>query len=542
MRVSLEFTLTMNYTKGGFTGMAKDAKNRMEIQAERKAQKLERKAAEKKAKKKTSVKNTIIIVCVILMFALAVALFAYEQIITSGIIERNTTVMSSENYKISESMMTYFFNSTYQNFANQYSSYLSSFGLDTTKSLKEQTSMDGSSTWYDYFMSSAKSQAQQILVLCEAANANGVTLDDESYEEIDETIETYKSAATQYGYDANTYIKLIFGTSVNLKDMRKCLELSELATQYATVVSESYEYTDEDYTTYFNENKDTYTYVDYAKYTFAAAADSDGNYLADDIAAMKAKGEALAATTSLDSFKAYVKDYLVDKETAELEDGEELDETSIDSTVEGLLTTKVTKSSAGEEVAAWAFDAETKVGDTYIDSDDEKGSYTVYILNATSYIEDYTTKNGAYIYLTNSTYTDEAGASAKADEIITEWNSGDKTAESFLELTEKYSESGHLHDIVKNIDKDEPYSEVLYSEDAVVGGVSKYISTEESGVFIVYYAGDSELTAWEAEVDTALRNADYSTDYDEMAETYAVEINEDKINTVIPVTLSSSSN
>ena len=243
--------------------MANDAKTKMEIQAERKAQKLERKAKEKKAQKKTSVKNVIIVVCVILMFALAIALFAYKQVVTSGIIERSTTAMSTENYKVSVSMMTYFFNSGYQNFAGQYGDYLSSFGLDTSKSLKEQTSMDGSSTWYDYFLDSAKSQAEQLLVLCEGAKANGVTLEDEDYDEINEALNNYKTSAANYGYNANTYVKLIFGTSVNLKDMKKCLELSQLASKYATYVSESYEYTAEDYKTYFDENADSYTYVDY---------------------------------------------------------------------------------------------------------------------------------------------------------------------------------------------------------------------------------------------------------------------------------------
>lgn len=521
--------------------MAKDAKNRMEIQAERKAQKLERKAAENRAKKKDSVKNTVIAVCVILIIALALALFVFKQVVTSGIIERNTTVMSTENYKVSSSMMTYLFNSTYQNFANQYGSYLSSFGLDTTKSLKEQTSMDGKSTWYDYFMSSAKSQAEQFLVLCEAAKANGVALDDENYEEIDEVLNGYKTSAAQYGYDTNTYVKLIFGTSVNLKDMKKCLELSELASKYATMVSESYEYTDDDYSTYFEENKDTYTYVDYAKYSFAATADSEGKYAAEDIATMKSKSEALAATTTLDGFKAYVKDYLTEKKTAELEEGATLDEAAIDSEVEALLTIHATKSGLKEETAKWAFADGAKVGSTYVEADDEKGSYTVYMLNTAAYIDDYTTKNGAYIYLTNSTYTDEAGASAKADEIIAEWNKGDKTAESFLELTEKYSESGHLHDIIKNIDKNEPFSDALYSEDAVAGGVSKLVSTSESGVFVVYYDSDSDFTAWKADVDTALREKDYNEDYKEMSETYAVTVVEEKVNSVVPVTLSSSS-
>lgn len=518
--------------------MANDAKTKMEIQAERKAQKLERKAKEKKAQKKTSVKNVIIVVCVILMFALAIALFAYKQVVTSGIIERSTTAMSTENYKVSVSMMTYFFNSGYQNFAGQYGDYLSSFGLDTSKSLKEQTSMDGSSTWYDYFLDSAKSQAEQLLVLCEGAKANGVTLEDEDYDEINEALNNYKTSAANYGYNANTYVKLIFGTSVNLKDMKKCLELSQLASKYATYVSESYEYTAEDYKTYFDENADSYTYVDYVKYTFAATADDDSNYAEEDIAAMKAKSDELLATDSVDAFKEYVRAYLVETETAKLAEDATLDEATIDSTVAGLLTTHVTKESAGN-AADWAFDAERKAGDTFVDANDEKGSYTVYMISNTSYIDDYTTKNGAYIFLSNSNNTDEAGAVAKADEVIAAWEASDKTEKTFLDMTEEYSDAGHIHEIIKNIKKDQPYSDLLYAEDAVPGTVSKIVSTEQEGVFVVYYAGDGELSAWEADVDSALRNEQYSADYEEMTATYTVTTVDNAVNKVVPVSMAS---
>lgn len=257
---------------------------------------------------------------------------------------------------------------------------------------------------------------------------------------------------------------------------------------------------------------------------------------------MKAKGEELVNKTTVEDFKAYVREYLVKVETAKLEDDETLDEEAIDSKIDGLLKTHVTKSSVDEDVYEWLFDKNRKNGETWLDADDKTGNYTVYMVNTPSYIDDYTTKNGAYIYLSNSANTDEDGASAKADEIIKEWNESDKSADTFLAFTEKYSESGHLHEIIKNIDKYESYSDALYAEDAVVGEVSKLVSTSESGVFIVYYDGDGDLKAWEADVDTALRNADYQEDYEEMTETYSVTTVEDKVNSIIPVSISTSSN
>lgn len=57
-------------------------------------------------------------------------------------------------------------------------SYVSYYGLDTSLSLKSQKLSDGQ-TWFDYFMSGAKSNVEGLLALNEAANADGVTLSDD---------------------------------------------------------------------------------------------------------------------------------------------------------------------------------------------------------------------------------------------------------------------------------------------------------------------------------------------------------------------------
>ena len=161
------------------------------------------------------------------------------------------------------------------------------------------------------------------------------------------------------------------------------------------------------------------------------------------------------------------------------------------------------------------------------------------MISNTSYIDDYTTKNGAYIFLSNSNNTDEAGAVAKADEVIAAWEASDKTEKTFLDMTEEYSDAGHIHEIIKNIKKDQPYSDLLYAEDAVPGTVSKIVSTEQEGVFVVYYAGDGELSAWEADVDSALRNEQYSADYEEMTATYTVTTVDNAVNKVVTVSMAS---
>lgn len=525
--------------------MAKNAKTKQEIMAEHKAQKAERKAAAAKAQKKSSLSNVLIIVCVVLMFALAIALFAYKQIVTSGIIDRCTTSISSENFSVNNSMMTYYFNSTYQSFANQYGSSLSSLGLDTSKSLKSQTSFDGQSTWYDYFMSQTTSQVQQYLILAEAAKAAGVELDEHDMEEIDALIQDYKDAAKQYGYDANSYVKLIFGTAVKVSDMRDAVELAQLASKYSEEIGESYEYTSDDYVTYFEENEADYIKVDYLKYAFTATKDDDGKVDETSAADMKEKADTLAATLDEESYKAYLNEYLMGIEKSEVAEGAEFDEEAaaaeVAETIANALVAGTTKSSiTDEDLKEWAFSA--SVGETYVTSSDETGTYTVYMLITPEYKDEYVTKNGAYIYLSNETYPDADSAtageasSAKADEIIAEWEAAGKGEEAFLELVEKYSEAGHAH-LEENLTKDVSFADALYADDVVDGGVKKVYSDSDKGTYLVYCAGDG-LVAWEAAVDSALRNADYSADFEEFAAQYWVYTDTADVNKVLPVSMS----
>lgn len=521
--------------------MAKDAKTKQEIRAEHKLQKAERHAAAAKAKKKTSLSNLLIIVCVVLMFALAITLFAYKQIVTSGIIERSTTVMSSENFSVNNSMMTYYYNSLYQSFANQYGSSLSSFGLDTSKSLKSQTSIDGTTTWYDYFMTQAKGQVEQYLILAEAATANGMSLDEHDMEEIDSLVDGYKDAAAQYGYDANSYIKLIFGTSVKLSDMRDALELAQLASKYSEHLGESYEYTSDDYAAHYAENSEDYLKIDYLKYSFTAEKGDDGKVDAESAAAMKAKADELAAKTTEADFNAYLTTYLTDVATAALKEGEELDSAKVESDVAAAKTTGAKRSSVtGDELKAWAFSA--AANETYIDGNDTTGTYTVYMVVAPEYRDTYATKNGAYLFLSDETYPvasadAEAGSGsmAKADEIMAEWEAGEKTEEAFIQLVEKYSEAGHAH-LEKNLTKDVSYADGLYADDVVVGGVKKVYSSSDKGTFLVYCAGNG-LVAWEAQVDTDLRNEAYAADYEAYAGEYWVYTDTNDLSKVVPVAL-----
>jgi hypothetical protein len=69
-----------------------------------------------------------------------VVVILVTTISSSGIVLRLTKYASSNSYQLTGSQMTYIFRTLYNNFAEQYSSYLS-YILDTSKSLKDQDSI-----------------------------------------------------------------------------------------------------------------------------------------------------------------------------------------------------------------------------------------------------------------------------------------------------------------------------------------------------------------------------------------------------------------
>ena len=208
---------------------------------------------------------------------------------SNGIFGRMKIAMQSEDYKINQNTFSYFFKSNYANFQNENKDYLSYYSLDTTKSLKDQeygkssTGMayetyylgefDG--TWYDYFMNQTKEQVKTTLIYCEAADALGIELEEGDFESIDASIQSIETTAAMYGTTLNAYLAMNYGAGVNVKDVRKGLELSALATKCSNVIAEqiSDAVTDEMIKAEYDSNKVDYDLIDYMMYTVSVKYD-----------------------------------------------------------------------------------------------------------------------------------------------------------------------------------------------------------------------------------------------------------------------------
>lgn len=499
----------------------------------------------------------------ILVVAVIIGSLLLSSLHSSGLMMRSSKAMTSDNYTVNGSMMSYFFNSAYSEFVTQYGSIISYFGLDTSTSLKTQECglLDDGSTWYDYFMDMATAQAQQLLVLCEAADARGLKLDDADYEEIDEAIEALESSAASYGYTTKAYITAMYGTGVNEKDIRACMELLLLSNKAATEASEEFldAITAEEIQTYFDENPESFLKVDYLVTSFEAKEetvksedyDTVPEYDAAAAAAKEAyeaaKAEALAKAEAyhglskvedfLDKLTADITDkydgYYDADETLTAEEREAKEKSAIaadlgDATVEGYTYADPTAEDAAE-LDKWLFDEARKVGDTFVleDEDEDAGTYTVYAycLTAPEYYDQYSAANVSYA-LFDATLAESA---ANADKFLAALTAGGSmTAEAFEALVSGGEHgvmaAGELNNVVKGGFGYEAADEFLFAEGRVAGDC-EIVTLDESYIAVILYEGAGD-EAWYSMGKSGVLSEKNSAWLEQMVETYTVNINE----------------
>ena len=203
-----------------------------------------------------------------------------------GVFGRMQTAMKSENFRVTQNMMNYYFQSQYSSFVSENSAYLSYYGLDTGKSLKDQTystDADGNVvTWFDTMMDSTVEQVKEILVYCEEAEARGITLDEEDMKAIEDELYMYDIYGQLYGTDKNAYISMMYGKGMRESDIKKALELSTLASKCSSLIGDEIldGITDEHIIKEYETNTDEYDQVDYIYYTFDVAFTDAKNALA----------------------------------------------------------------------------------------------------------------------------------------------------------------------------------------------------------------------------------------------------------------------
>lgn len=532
----------------------------------------------------SKLKSVITIISVILAVIIVAGLITYNRLVDTGFFFRHSISIESENYKINNSMMSYFFRTQYNQYINSdYASYYSYMGLDTKATLKSQTyqkDADGKvKTWFDYFMNDITvPYVKQMLVLAEAAKADGMTLNDEDRAKIDEQIKVLEATAKSSGYTLNTYFKSVYGNAVSEKDVRECMEISILASNYAEKMIDSYSFTDDEISSYYTENPKDFQYFDALYYTFksediksedesdtgtdtdeAAGPNVDGkntdtdnstdtskdssgtdtedtkddkdSEISEDKRQAKLYAEELAAITDENAFIEYVRNYLKDVKYNHGEEDDHDHDSDIDKDIVGMSLERQ-KYDESNDVSKWAFEEETKDHTVHTAYDDDKGEYSVYLLTKTPYREEYDAKNVRIISLSKDTYDGSKNVSPTEayDKIRSDYEEKGSTEEAFAELAKTWSTDSlsSVGGLCENIGKGELGSKALdewlfgsdtESAKAEAGKVEIFSADNGDDMYVVYYIGNGEVK-WKSSVENTLTQNKYQDEYSALEDKY----------------------
>ncbi len=466
-------------------------------------------------------RNAILIgIAVVLAIVLMAGVIGYKKLNDSGYLLRREVAAESENFKVDGAMMAYYFRNNYQ----QYASMAEQLGINTSASLKDQTSMTGTGTWFDFFMDMTKTNVEQSLALCEAAKAAGVELGDKELEDIDLNIEEMKSAATLYGYASfDQFLTLNYGGGIKEKDLRNAMEIAQLASKYANEYSDALVYTLEECEAYYQENADTFDSIDYLAYTVYASDFEEKNELdevtnaTEAVALAEEKARYIAGAADADDFKARVKEFLIEVKGEDEEHAEE-------HMAELLYQNAHRTDGFDDAFIEWAFAEDAAAGSVTVMTADDT-SYDAYYLVSPVSRDETLPRDVRHILFANEDYESAEEAEAAAEAAYAEWEAAGFSDEKFEELNQAHNadtgsvDNGGLYEDVAPGDMVAEFNDWLFDSARVVGDHA-LVETESYGWHIMNYVGEGDTPVWQTQAETALSNDAYTA----MVEEYSANI------------------
>lgn len=348
-------------------------------------------------KKKTKTKSEIWLTIVsIILVAVVVASIVTAALSNTGVFLRISDAVKTENYEVDGAMMNYFFNeelsswisnySTYIQYAALYPSYFGDYAVDFSSDLDAQECKlipEGERTadyhtWYDYFMGMTMETVSRYLEYAEGANMAGVSLDDSDKDSVKEQYNTLMSNLKANGYK----LEDVYGKGTSKSDIKKCLELKELAVKYAEIKIEelkvALEGDDKDVFKYPDEHKSEFFSAEYIYYTIQekeASYKTDAEYESAKLAAKAAADLIASAETPELFFEAIVK-YETEKAAAEKATATTAETTTGTGTTAEATTTKAPEmedytkevfyNTETDELNKWLFVEEADEGATKV--------------------------------------------------------------------------------------------------------------------------------------------------------------------------------
>lgn len=481
---------------------------------DRKVQK--RKEEKEKEKKEERISTTVGIVFLVALVCL-VASFPIRTYLAT-----HETYVVINGEEVNKVEFDYAYNTSKNNYITQYGSYLSYFGLDTSKDLSTQMYSD-TMTWQDYFEQNAVESLKQNKALMAEAKAAGFTYDTtDEYNTFKETIKTSAAAA---GVSDKEYVRSIYGSYATMGRIEEYVKNDMVMNAYYQKLQEDNAPSDDEIQSYYEENKATYDSVDYRLTTIEADLPTEPTELADPVEETAADTtgttDGTAATDSTQDTAYQPSDAEIAKA---MEDAKVLaDDAEQTVAKDGEAHENEKKSSVNYLISDWLFDDARKAGDTTVITNDNSHCYYVVAFEK-RYLDETPSADVRVIIPTE----DKTG-----EEILEEWKNGAATEDSFAELCKKYTqdtsavENGGLFEQVTKTGMTEELSNWIFDSSRQAGDTVAI--TVSDTTYVLYYIGQDQ-PEWKINIKNTLVSDTMSQHVQDITADVTVEDPKGKLN------------
>lgn len=481
---------------------------------DRKVQK--RKEEKEKEKKEERISTTVGIVFLVALVCL-VASFPIRTYLAT-----HETYVVINGEEVNKVEFDYVYNTSKNNYITQYGSYLSYFGLDTSKDLSTQMYSD-TLTWQDYFEQNAVESLKQNKALMAEAKAAGFTYDTtDEYNTFKETIKTSAAAA---GVSDKEYVRSIYGSYATMGRIEEYVKNDMVMNAYYQKLQEDNAPSDDEIQSYYEENKATYDSVDYRLTTIEADLPTEPTELADPVEETAADTtgttDGTAATDSTQDTAYQPSDAEIAKA---MEDAKVLaDDAEQTVAKDGEAHENEKKSSVNYLISDWLFDDARKAGDTTVITNDNSHCYYAVAFEK-RYLDETPSADVRVIIPTE----DKTG-----EEILEEWKNGAATEDSFAELCKKYTqdtsavENGGLFEQVTKTGMTEELSNWIFDSSRQAGDTVAI--TVSDTTYVLYYIGQDQ-PEWKINIKNTLVSDTMSQHMQDITADVTVEDPKGKLN------------
>ena len=479
--------------------------------------KVQKRKEEKEKEKKEERISTAIGIVVLVALVCLVASFPIRTYLAT-----HETYVVVNGEAVNKVEFDYQYNLTKNNYITQYGSYLTYFGLDTSKDLSTQMYSD-TLTWQDYFEQNAVESLKQNKALMAEAKAAGFTYDTtDEYNTFKETIKTSAAAA---GVSDKEYVRSIYGSYATMGRIEEYVKNDMVMNAYYQKLQEDNAPSDDEIQSYYEENKATYDSVDYRLTTIEADLPTEPTELADPVEETAADTtgttDGTAATDSTQDTAYQPSDAEIAKA---MEDAKVLaDDAEQTVAKDGEAHENEKKSSVNYLISDWLFDDARKAGDTTVITNDNSHCYYAVAFEK-RYLDETPSADVRVIIPTE----DKTG-----EEILEEWKNGAATEDSFAELGKKYTqdtsavENGGLFEQVTKTGMTEELSNWIFDTSRQAGDTVAI--TVSDTTYVLYYIGQDQ-PEWKINIKNTLVSDTMSQHMQDISADVTVEDPKGKLN------------